>query len=267
MPRNGTWVSYGGAGAIVLAGVLAVIAVAIACAGFRLPRSARFPRAWRPARIVTLAIWLLAFLAFPVCVHLYVLHAAREHVAVAPPADPITPFTLIGAGVIFCVIAMVYNSRGWRTSLWSAFIAAIAAPMIFEFPFDLIVMTRIYPGLPPDPALYRALFFAPLILIEISTLALLISSPAARLTRPALWSLAAMFAVFAGWALDWLRLPVRAGPDHAERRVEDPGPGRGADPVRSGQGRARRGGARRGGTGGEGGECRRVDGRDVIGPG
>ena len=201
MPKNGTWVSYGGGGAIMLAATLATIAVAIGYAAFRLPRPARFPRARRPARIAALAIWLLAFLALPVCVHVYVLHAAREHVAVAPPADPITPFTLIGTGFIFCIIAMVYNSRGWRTALWSAVIAAIAAPVIFELPFDLIVMTRIYPGLPPDPALYRGLFFAPLILIEISTLALLIWSPAARLTRPALWSLAAMFAVFAGWAL------------------------------------------------------------------
>lgn len=201
MPKNGTWVSYGGGGAIMLAVVLAAIAVAIGYAGLRRPRPARFPRARRPARIAALASWLLAFLAFPVCVHVYVLHAAKEHLAVASPTDPITPFTLIGTGVIFCVIAMVYNARGWRTALSSAVVAAIAAPVIFEFPFDLIVMTRIYPGLPPDPALYRALFFAPLILIEISTLALLIWSPAARLTRPALWSLAAMFAVFAGWAL------------------------------------------------------------------
>jgi hypothetical protein len=201
MPKNGTWVSYGGGGAIMLAAVLAAIAVAIGYAGLRLRRPARFPQARRPARIAALAGWLLGFVALPVCVHVYVLHAIRENVAVAPPADPITPFTLIGTGAIFCVIAMVYNARGWRTALWSAVIAAIAAPVIFEFPFDLIVMTRIYPGLPPDPALYRALFFAPLILIEISTLALLISSPAARLTRPALWSLAAMFAVFAGWAL------------------------------------------------------------------
>jgi hypothetical protein len=201
MTKSGTWVSYGGGGAIALAVMLAVLAVAIACAGVRLPRPVALPRPGRPIRIVALAAWPVAVLAFPVCVHAYVLHAISEHVAVTPPTDPITPFTLIGTGILFCVIAMVYSSRGWRTALWSAVIAAIAAPVIFEFPFDLIVMARIYPGLPPDPARYRALFFAPLIGIEVLTLALLIWSPAARLARATLWSLAAMFAVFAGWAL------------------------------------------------------------------
>jgi hypothetical protein len=201
MTKSGTWVSYGGGGAIALAGLLAVIAVAIAYGAVRLPGPVALPRPRRPVRIAAIALWPAAILALPVCVHLYVLHAIREHVAVAPPADPITPFTLIGTGILFCVIAMVHSSRGWRTALWSAVIAAIAAPVIFEFPFDLIVMSRTYPGLPPDPALYRALFFAPLIAIEVSTLALLAWSPAARLSRPTLWSLAAMFAVFAGWAL------------------------------------------------------------------
>jgi hypothetical protein len=50
-------------------------------------------------------------------------------------------------------------------------------------PFDLIVMTRTYPPIPPDPALYRALLSAPLILIEITTLSLLTLSPMVKLAR------------------------------------------------------------------------------------
>ena len=45
--------------------------------------------------------------------------------------------------------------------------------MVFELPFDLIVMARTFPPIPPNPALYRVLFFAPLFAIEITTLALL----------------------------------------------------------------------------------------------
>jgi hypothetical protein len=201
MTQTGTWVSYGGAAEIVLAGGLMVTAAAVFYAGLRRRQPARLPKPGRTVRILLLATWPLAILAVPVCEVLYVAHANREHVAIGAPADPITPFTLIGTGLLFCVIAMVLNSRGWRVALGSALIGALAAPMIFEFPFDLIVMARIYPGLPPDPALYRFLFFAPLVLTEVITVALLTLSPAARLSRATLWCLASMLAVFAVWAL------------------------------------------------------------------
>ncbi len=83
----------------------------------------------------------------------------------------------------------------------------MAAPMVFELPFDLIVMTRSFPPLPPDPALYRAVFFGPLFAVEITTLGLLTLIPLARLTRQAFISLALMFVVFAIWALDGFGYP------------------------------------------------------------
>jgi hypothetical protein len=201
MTQSGTWVSYGGTAEIALAGVLAVSAAAVVYAAVRLPLPASLPRPGRVARILLLVIWPLAILAFPVCAVLYAAHAAQEHLAVAAPTDPITPVTLIGVGLIFFVIVVAHSSRGWRIALPSAVIGALAAPMIFEFPFDLIVMSRTYPALPPDPALYRLLFFAPLFLIEIITLSLLTLSPAARVSRATLWCVAAMLAVFGVWAL------------------------------------------------------------------
>jgi hypothetical protein len=77
----------------------------------------------------------------------------------------------------------------------------MVAPMIFELPFDLIIMARTYPPVPPDPALYRALFFAPLVLVELTTLALLTLTPMAKLSRQAFFCLALMLLVFAVWAL------------------------------------------------------------------
>jgi hypothetical protein len=62
---------------------------------------------------------------------------------------------------VVVVIIISRNSPGFGTRLASGAIGAIAAPWIFELPFDLIVMARTYPPIPPDPALYRALFFAP----------------------------------------------------------------------------------------------------------
>ena len=80
--------------------------------------------------------------------------------------------------------------------------------MIFELPFDLIVMARTYPSIPPDPALYRALFFAPLFLIEITTLLLLLrQSSMVRLTRSTFFSFALMLGVFAVWALSGFGYP------------------------------------------------------------
>jgi hypothetical protein len=205
-----TWVSYGGTAEIVLAGVLAAATAVLVYAGLRLPLPARLPTPSRTVRILLLASWALAICAFLVCASIYVTHAIREHVAKAT-ANPITPVTLIGVVVVFCVIAVAHRSSG-GPALGSAVIGALAAPWIFEFPFDLIVMTRTYPALQPDPALYRALFFAPLLLIAVTTLALLTLSPVARLTRPTLWCLAAMLAVFAVWALFGFGYPSAPAP-------------------------------------------------------
>ena len=121
------------------------------------------------------------------------------------------------------IIILTRSSPGVGTRLASAAIGAMAAPMIFEFPFDLIVMARTYPPIPPDPALYRALFFVPLFLIEITTLLLLRLSPMVRLTRATFFSFALMLGVFAVWALSGFGYPSAPAAHHAEHRVEDPG--------------------------------------------
>ncbi len=69
--------------------------------------------------------------------------------------------------------------------------------MIFEFPFDFIIMTRITQA----PAAHLVLYFVPLILIEIVTLSLLTVSPMVYLRRVTFFGFASMLAVFAIWAL------------------------------------------------------------------
>jgi hypothetical protein len=60
---------------------------------------------------------------------------------------------------------------------------------------------RTYPPIPPDPALYRVVFFAPLFLVGATTLSLLMLSPMVRLSRAAFFSFASMLAVLAAWGL------------------------------------------------------------------
>jgi hypothetical protein len=199
--QSGTWVSYGGAARMVLAVVLLAAAGGVVYAGIRLPLPVRLARPSEGVRTFRLVTWGFAIIAFLVCLPIYVKHARREHLLHTVPPDAITPVTVICVGVIFVIIFIVGSSHGWRIALASAAIGAAAAPMIFEFPFDLIVMARTYPPLPPDPALYRVLFFAPLFLVEFTTLALLTLSPMVRLSRSAFFFFALMLTVFAAWGL------------------------------------------------------------------
>ena len=212
MTQYGTWVSYSGSAEIALAATLAGAAVCVAYAGFRLPLPARLRTPGPGLRVCMLAIWPVAIVAFVAGFAIYAEHALRVHRGAAPPADPITPVTVIGVGIIWFVIALLHNSRGWRVALGSSIIGALAAPMIFEFPFDLIVMARTYPAFPPHPAIYRAVFFVPLFAVEITTLALLALSPVVRLTRATFWFFAAMLAVFAVWGLIGFGYPSAPAP-------------------------------------------------------
>jgi hypothetical protein len=199
MTTEGAWIGYSGAARIGLAVVLLAVAGGVAYAGARWPGP--FPaRKPRPAVAnLMIAVWVLAITVFLVCASVYVHQARRVLPGRPTPADPITPVTLVGVGVVFLVI-LIASTGSPAARLGSAVIGALAAPWIFELPFDLVIATRTYP-IPPDPAGYRALFFLPLLAIAVSTTALLTLSPMVRLSRATFWSFALMLAVFAVWAL------------------------------------------------------------------
>ena len=208
MTQYGTWVSYGGDARIWLAIGLLAVAGGVALAGIRLPLPVRATRPGPVGRIAMILAWIASIVAFLVGLTFY----ARQYVqaygvnATAPPTDRIAPITLLAVVVVF-VIIISRSSLGWGTRLASGAIGALAAPWIFELPFDLVVMARTYPPIPPDPALYRALFFVPLFLIAITTLLLLRLSPMVRLTRATFFSFALMMGVFAVWALSGFGYP------------------------------------------------------------
>jgi hypothetical protein len=199
MTTEGTWIGYSGTARIGLAVVLLALAGGLAYAGTRWPGPFQARRPRPAVANLMLAIWVLAITTFLVCLSVYVHQLRRDFPGRTAPTDPITPVTVIGVGLVFIVI-LTYSSLGPVAKFGSAIIGALAAPMIFELPFDLIVMTRTYP-IPPDPAGYRALFFLPLFAIELTTLALLTLSPMVRLSRATFLSFAAILVVFAIWAL------------------------------------------------------------------
>ena len=206
------WLSYGGAARVVLAVVLVAVAAGAAGMGLRLRVPVRLPSPGRTASTVMLAAWGTAVVAFLACLGIYVHQLLQQHLIHSRPPQPVFPVT--AACMIALFIGILYLGRSLSKEddaagqwLGSAFIGAIAAPMIFELPFDLIVMTRTYPAVAPDPALYRVLFFAPLFLVEVTTLALLSLSPLVRLSRTAFFAFALMLLIFAVWALFGLGYP------------------------------------------------------------
>jgi len=103
-----------------------------------------------------IVIWALAIYTFVVAMRVYGEQLRQIDPGFTPPDVRVgTPYY---AAATFFVILYLTRGYGWRTALSSAFIGAAAAPMIFELPFDLIVMPMTYPPLPPNPALYRQIF-------------------------------------------------------------------------------------------------------------
>lgn len=214
MPRtvDGNWISYGGTARIALAIVLVAVAAALVYAGARLRRPVRLPKPRESVMAIMALAWLLALVAFLVCFQAFVTGLRQHHLLQGLPSDPIAPLTSALVVVIFIAIPIFAGSHSWPARLGAAIVGAMAAPMLFEFPFDLIVMARTYPPIPPDPAAYRVLFFAPLFLVELTTLSLLTFVPIVRVTRATFFSIALMLAVFAVWALYGFAYPAAPVP-------------------------------------------------------
>ena len=212
MSLNGGWVGYGGDAKIELAAGLLAVAGCAAYAGVRLRRPVRAVRPPTSVVVLMFSLWVVALFAFLVGLGIYVKQFVHDYPQIRSGVhNPITPVTLLAAVAIFGIIM---TRTGWRfqTRLGSAVVAAMAAPMIFELPFDLIVMARTYPALPPDPARYRAVFFTPLIMVELTTLWLLTLSPMVRVRRSTFFCFALMIGVFGIWALFGFGYPQSALP-------------------------------------------------------
>ena len=202
MTQYATWASYGGDARIWLAlGLLAAACCAV-LAGIRLPLPVQFTQPGPAGWAATMVAWTTSITALLVCATIYVrqvIHGIQASGMSAPaPRLTILPVTLTAAAVLFVMI-ISRRSPDLRTRLASAAIGAMAAPMIFELPFDPIVIFRFDPTLPgPRP---WTLVYVPLLLVEITTLLLLRLSPMVRLTRATFFSFALMLGVWAAWAL------------------------------------------------------------------
>jgi hypothetical protein len=193
-----SWVSYGGGEAVFLAIALLLAAAGFAYAGKRLRAPLRVARPGAAVAGFIVAIWLLAIYNMGVATFVYGLQIKQAYPGFVVPHVRVGTF--VDAPVSFLAILYLTRRWGWKVALASAFIGAVAAPMFFEFPFDLIVMTRTNPPLPTHPMLYRQLFFLPLFLVEFSTISLLTLLPSMRVTAYASYAVAGMFVVFAIWS-------------------------------------------------------------------
>ena len=197
--RYGTWSPYADNGALLLAVTLLIIAGVLVYLGTRLHRPVGVARPGRTVGIFLMVMWFLSLATFLIAVGTYVNALYGQVGAVTLPTSPISPVTDLSILVVFIMIAFLTRHYGLKPALGSAIIGTVAAPLIFELPFDLIVMGRTYP---PTPATqYTLLFFLPLFLLEITSFSLLTLSPLTKLSKYTLFSLGAMFFVFAIWAL------------------------------------------------------------------
>jgi hypothetical protein len=204
------WISYSGGAAIYLAIVLLVVAGGFAYAGRRLRVPLKVMRPEGAAAAFMIAIWLLAIYTDGIAAFVYILHVKEAYPGFV--AARVRVGTFVYALVTFFVILYVTRRWGWKVALASAVIGTAAGPMLFELPFDLIVMARTNPPIPPRPMLYRQLFFLPLFLVELSTISMLTLLPSMRVTAYACYTMAGMFVVFAVWAVFGFAFPAEPLP-------------------------------------------------------
>ena len=192
------WSPYVGSNSYIMASFLLVVTCILTYFGFRLHQAIAVRGPGKFLGALLIVSWFLAGIAFLIAIIVYG-RTQQQQMMHFKLTNPITPVTFTSAVITFFVILYLTRRSGFRTAVSSATVGTIAAPLIFELPFDLLVMWRTYP--PNPPVLYTLLYFLPLFVVEILSFALLSFSPAMKLTRYTLFLLAGMFLIFAVWAV------------------------------------------------------------------
>lgn len=207
MTHYGTWSPYVGSNSIILAVALLIVTSVLISFAIRLHHPIEVKRPGKFLSVSLVGIWLLSVTTFLVAAGIYGLADEQQMIHFTGPMNPIAPLTITsGVGAFIVIIAYLSGRNTFWVAAGSAIVGTIAAPMLFELPFDLIVMWRTYP--PAPEIAFTLLYFLPLFLVEVSSLAMLTLSPAMKLSRSTLFLLAAMFLVFAVWALFGFAYPA-----------------------------------------------------------
>jgi hypothetical protein len=203
-----SWSPYEGGGAIILTIVLLIVAGALVFFAFRLRHSIAFKR---PGQYLIFAIvvgWLIGVVAVLVTSANYIIALYRhEGGHLISPPDYITPVTYTLLVLSFFLITYLARRIGFWGAVGSAIVGTIAAPIIFEIPFDLIILWRVAPPPPPGVQLI-VFFFTSFILCQILSLLMLTFTPVVRVSRLTLFLLAGMFIIFAVWAMFGFAYPA-----------------------------------------------------------
>jgi hypothetical protein len=200
-----SWIEYSGVGQLVLALVLVLVTAGLIVVAVRMRVPVPGLVAGGGVTAFMVVAWFLVILTFLVNLVAYGEQAREVHKTLPSPPNYVTPVTFVCAGLSFIVVLVLTPAR-WRTRFGNALFCACAGPMVFELPFDLIVMARTS-AIPPAPPLYILLFFLPLFGVEVLTLALAATRPGVQITRWTAALLAGMFGVFALWALIGFEYP------------------------------------------------------------
>jgi hypothetical protein len=193
----GGWRPYSLPGSLILAIFLLVLGAGLILLGARLKSAVKVPRPGTALKIAIVAVWaiLVSFFLF--------LYAVSDKTSPrAVQNGPIFPITISCAVLSFAYLLYATRHDGFLNAVGNGIVGAAVGPMIFEFPFDWIVIPQIQTS-----AVYLVAFFTPLFAIELSTLSLLPLCRRASITRYSLFSLGAMFIVFALWALEGFSSP------------------------------------------------------------
>jgi hypothetical protein len=204
MTYDVNWSPYTGSSSFILAGVLLLATVVLMFVGVRFRQGKPGVRPGKFLGALLISSFVLAILTFLTNIAAYGMADVQQDINFTS-TDPITPVTVISGFVTFFVILYLARKSGAGAAIGSAIVGTIAAPLIFELPFDLIVLWQTFP--PSPPTLYTPLFFFPLFLVEILSFALLTLSPVMRLSKFTFFLLAGMFFVFAIWALAGFAYP------------------------------------------------------------
>jgi hypothetical protein len=191
---QGSWKPYTFPQSVILAFILLFVGIGLVILGNRLKHSLEVPHPGKKVKIALITVWAVLVLFIIGFIVFY--RIGRTGIGTGRTGTgPIFPITLACAVVAFIYIAYISRHDGILTAFGRAFVCAAAGPMIFEFPFDMIVIPQII-----APAKLLVAEFVPLDFAVLLTLSLLLLSRRVHITRYSIYVLGAMFIIFAVWA-------------------------------------------------------------------